>query len=130
MSDIGRWGVMDPLAETTTRVSPYNYALNNPVMMIGPDGRKAMSSYGPPGEGQDPRSAWFATHDSVLELMDKLVPEGAKGGISSSTFGQTAAFRAIMDYVNSSPSFQFPKGQEAYYQKKILLFKIWSGMFY
>ena len=103
MSDIGRWGVMDPLAETTTRVSPYNYALNNPVMMIDPDGRKAMSPYGPPGEGQDPRSAWFATRDSVLELMDKLVPEGAKGSVNPSTFGQTAAFRAIMAGLDQKP---------------------------
>jgi len=41
MSDIARWGVIDPLAETTTRVNPYNYALNNPVMFVDPDGRKA-----------------------------------------------------------------------------------------
>ncbi|WP_336719079.1 RHS repeat-associated core domain-containing protein [Chryseobacterium mucoviscidosis] len=43
MSDIARWGVIDPLAETTTRVNPYNYALNNPVMLIDPDGRKAFA---------------------------------------------------------------------------------------
>jgi RHS repeat-associated protein len=39
--DLGRWMNLDPLAIEFPKVSPYNYALNNPINFIDKDGEKA-----------------------------------------------------------------------------------------
>ena len=50
-ASIARWSAVDPLAEAYAPFSPYAYVLNNPIMLIDPNGRESMSFYDYHGMG-------------------------------------------------------------------------------
>ena len=41
-ASLGRWTAVDPLAEKYTNLSPYNYCINNPLVIVDPDGKDVM----------------------------------------------------------------------------------------
>lgn len=48
MPELGRWGVVDPLAEVYSSYSPYHMVAGNPIMNIDLDGRSFETAIGSP----------------------------------------------------------------------------------
>ena len=83
MSDIGRWGVIDPLSEKAMAWTPYRYAFDNPVLFIDPDG---MFEYSDGYSTQDSRNATGAVSFSGVYQEGSpngIAHVGAVGGIQS-----------------------------------------------
>src|SRR5690606_20686649 len=77
---IGRWLAVDPLADAFPAWSPYNYALNSPMLVLDPDGM-AVAGGCPPCE-RPVRTTFGWAEDrfnNTIQSLDRTIESGIEG---------------------------------------------------
>ena len=114
MPEIGRWGVVDPLAETT--MEPYAFCYNNPVRIVDTDGRQGTDwvyNFKTNSVYWNEKATSQATAGANETYLGKSGPYSAQGGTtmlhSNGTFTNNSLLGGLGIVPNLDPLIQAGK---------------------